>query len=330
MKKALTKLDHTIDLQKLKLVGEESTIMGGSHQMAPGFFNRFPYLQKPGAWLNRHSLIVGISLMFLFSWIAVLPKIRYPALPEEPFLITGAFVGPFLSAIIIIALTEGKAGLTRFGQRYVQWRAGFVWWLFVLFGLLFALNLVATLFFGFSIWIDFFRNLNVIFPAYTAALLFGAFLGPLWEEGGWRGFALPRLQIQYGPLIGSLILGLMWALWHIPGYLGGWMSVAFPALIISCLGYSIVATWVSNHTSGSILLLVLLHSSSNAAVSVGAFILPQSLSVGLNHFIYAGWIPAITNGILAIIVLVFTKGSLSYQVGPKTITHFTEGATHSS
>lgn len=270
------------------------------------------------------------GMAFLFSWIVVMPKIRYPALPVEPFLIIGAFVGPFLSALIIIGLTEGKAGLTRFGRRYVQWRAGLVWWLFVLFGFLFALNLVATLFFGVAIWIAFFRNLNVIFPAYTAALLLGAFLGPLWEEGGWRGFALPRLQIQYGPIVGSLFLGLTWALWHIPGYLGGWMSVAFPALIISCLGYSIVATWISNHTGGSILLLVLLHSSSNAAVSVGSFILPQSLSGELNHFVYAGWIPAITNGILAIIVLVLTRGSLSSQVGLKTITHFTEGATHSS
>lgn len=280
--------------------------------------------------IATNPLYSFFGMAFLFSWIVVMPKILYPALPVEPFLISGAFAGPFLSALIIIALADGRAGLNRFGRRYVQWRAGLIWWLFVLIGFLFALNLVATLFFGFSIWIAFLRNLNVIFPAYAVALLFGAFLGPLWEEGGWRGFALPRLQIQYGPIVGSLFLGLMWALWHIPGYLGGWMSVAFPALVISCLGYSIVATWVSNHTGGSILLLVLLHSSSNAAVSVGSFILPKSLSVELNHFVFAGWIPAITNGILAIMVLVVTKGSLSYEVGSETHTHFTEGATHSS
>jgi membrane protease YdiL (CAAX protease family) len=263
--------------------------------------------------LSKYPLLSFFVMAILFSWIAVTPLVLNPALPIEPFQILGALAGPTLSAVIMLAVLEGRTALGTFFKRYIQWRAGIIWWLIVLFGVLIALNIFASLILGLSIWSEFFKNIGFILPTYLITLLVGIILGPLWEEPGWRGFALPRLQARYNPFLGTLILGVMWAVWHIPGYLGGWMESAFPALLVYCISFSMIFTWVYNNTRGSILLMILLHSSSNAAISVGAIILPTNLSPGMSTFVYSGWIPAIMSVIVALLILLFTKGRLSYK-----------------
>jgi membrane protease YdiL (CAAX protease family) len=262
--------------------------------------------------ISRHPLASFFVMSFLFSWIAVLPLLLNPALPVEPFQIVGALAGPMLAAVIVIATVEGRKGLGDFFKRYIQWRAGPAWWLFTLFGILLSLNIVAAVILGPSILVAFARNVGLILPTYFMTLIVGVVLGPLWEESGWRGFALPRLQGQLGPIAGTIILGVMWALWHIPGYLGGWVETNFLALVISSIGFSIVLTWVYNNTEGSILLMILLHSSSNAATSVGSVVLPKDLPPALHSLVYGGWIPAIMSVVLAVLILLVTKGSLSY------------------
>src|SRR5690606_25377036 len=108
--------------------------------------------------------------------------------------------------------------------RYVQWRAGMQWYLLVLFGPLLALTIGAIPFLGMSILSAFINNAALIASFYLPVLVVGIILGPLWEEPGWRGFALPRLQRQYGPLAGTVTLGLLWSLWHLPAFLGGWLG----------------------------------------------------------------------------------------------------------
>ena len=263
--------------------------------------------------ISRFPLAAFFVMAFLFSWIAVTPLILNRSLPVEPFQMLGALAGPTLSAIIVTAILEGRKGLGSFFKRYLQWRAGFVWWLLVLFGLLVALNTLAALLLGISIWIEFFKNIGLILPTYLVTLLVGVILGPLWEEPGWRGFALPRLQSQFGPIVGTLILGVLWSLWHLPGYLGGWMTAGLIPLVLSGVAFSIIATWVYNNTRGSILLMILLHSSSNAAISVGGQVLPQNLSDSMNSFVYGGWVPAITYSIIAAAIWIATRGTLSYE-----------------
>jgi len=263
--------------------------------------------------ISEHPLISYFTMAFLFSWIAVLPLLLDHTLPIEPFQIFGALAGPTLAAVIAIAVTDGKAGLGAFFKRYVQWRAGIVWWLIVLFGVLVAMTITATLIVGTSVAAEFVRNIGLILPTYLITLIAGIILGPLWEEPGWRGFALPRLQTQFGPLAGTLILGMLWALWHIPGYLGGWLAAGtFLALIVSTAAFSIIMTWVYNNTRGSLLLMILLHSSGNAAISVGSRVLPANLSPTISAFVYGGWIPAITYTFIAVALIVITRGRLSY------------------
>ena len=263
--------------------------------------------------ITRFPLASFFVMAFLLSWIAVSPLILKPELPIEPFQILGALAGPTLSAVIVTWILDGRSGLRDFFKRYIQWRAGLGWWLFILFGILLALNTFASFILGLSVWTEFLGNIGLILITYLMTLIAGVILGPLWEEPGWRGFALPRLQQQFGPLVGTIILGVLWALWHLPGFLGGWMTGGISSLIVSGIAFSIIATWVYNNTRSSILLMILFHSSSNAAISVGARVLPTDLSPSMHEFVFSGWIPALTYTVIALIVIIATRGNLSYK-----------------
>jgi membrane protease YdiL (CAAX protease family) len=260
----------------------------------------------------RHPLITFFLLAFVLSWIAVLPLIFNPGLTPEPFQILGAFVGPTLSALIVLILTEGRSALRPFFARYIQWRVGIIWWLIVLFGALVMLTVVASIFLGVQLLTEFISHIGLVLVTYFISLVAGIILGPLWEEPGWRGFALPRLESQYGALPGTLILAVFWALWHIPGYFGGWLTGSPVALLVSSIAFSITMTWVYNNTHGSILIAILLHSSSNAAISVGAFVLPSDMPAVVSNLVNNGWIPAITYSIAALIIVLATRGRLSF------------------
>ena len=84
------------------------------------------------------------------------------------------------------------------------------------------------------------------------------------EEPGWRGFALPKLQAKFSPLIASLILGIIWGLWHAPIYLPQYGSIfQFTIFLLNTLKITIMLTWLYNRTEGSVLATALLHSIGN-------------------------------------------------------------------
>ncbi len=107
------------------------------------------------------------------------------------------------------AATEGKPGIYRLLRRLVLWQVGWLWYLLVLIGV------PAIVVLGFltlpgamaSLHLSSFPQLVAFFPIF---LLLEIFTSGLAEEPGWRGFALPRLQDRFGPLSGTVILGLLW------------------------------------------------------------------------------------------------------------------------
>ena len=274
-------------------------------------------------WVAKRPLPAYFIMAFAFSWVAVLPLILSRSglisvnLPTTPFLILGALLGPTLSAYIATWVQSGRTGMRQLLARYVQWRVGLGWYLLVLFGPLVVLTLGAVPFLGSSILVAFSQNLPLLLSLYLPALVVGIFFGPLWEEPGWRGFALPRLQTRYGALLGSLILGVLWGLWHFPGFLGGWLGPlsvsSFAALLVGTTAFSIIMTWVYNNTQGSLLIMILMHSAFNAASSFGSKILPANIPGTLGTIVYSGWIPAATYAVCALLVIVLTRSRLSYR-----------------
>jgi len=97
--------------------------------------------------------------------------------------------------------------------------------------------------------------------------LYNIIYGGLSEEPGWRGFALPRLQAQFSPLVSSLILGVIWAVWHAPGRFGGIEAKSVSDTLVEwvlILLVTVIFTWLFNRTKGSILVTALVHPAMNA------------------------------------------------------------------
>jgi membrane protease YdiL (CAAX protease family) len=121
------------------------------------------------------------------------------------------------------------------------------------------------------------------FPSSASTYLMGFLMcvitGATGEELGWRGFALPRLQSKYGALSSSILLGVIWAGWHIPYWpIPGWFpkmqSIPFLAFTLQSIAKSVIMTWIYNNTNGSVLLASLFHLVLNYALFLG--FLPDS------------------------------------------------------
>ena len=93
----------------------------------------------------------------------------------------------------------------------------------------------------------------------------------LGEELGWRGFALPRLQARRSALAASLIVGAVWGTYHLPLFVLGSPTRPFALFLpfaLSCVIMSIFYTWMYNGTGGSLLIVVLLHATTNLPLTV--------------------------------------------------------------
>ena len=117
--------------------------------------------------------------------------------------------------------------------------------------------------------------------------LYNVAYGALSEEPGWRGFALPRLQARFSPLVSSLILGVIWAVWHAPGKFGGIEASSLTDTLVEwvlIVLITIIFTWLFNRTKGSILVTALIHPAMNTTgsflnASAGALILLVGFTV---------------------------------------------------
>jgi membrane protease YdiL (CAAX protease family) len=145
--------------------------------------------------------------------------------------------------------------------------------------------------------------------------------GPLGEEPGWRGFALPRMQPRFGPLRGTLLLGLLWGFWHLPDFAttnqrGGpganyvtLASIDFPLFILYAIAVSLVFTWVFNHTGSSVFIAILLHASINTFPAVMA-LFPAPIVAGTN-------LPVLVGVAGPLLLILLTRGRLGYDTSKK-------------
>jgi membrane protease YdiL (CAAX protease family) len=273
--------------------------------------------------LRNYPLLFFFLMAYGFAWIAWIPYLIsiWGVLPLNPLtgltFSVGTFLGPTLAAFIMTGVTEGKAGIGHLLHRYIQRRAGFKWHLFVLLGIP-ALVLLGIIVLP-GAPVSFQAPTPLFLVSYLEEFAFILFLGgPLAEEPGWRGFALPRLQRRSGPLVGTLILGVLWGLWHLPLFLVhpvynraviAFILLPLGAFVLSTMAIAIIFTWVFNHTQGSLLPVMLLHASNNAAGNTFGMLFPYFKPASTLKFLSL----LIVYTVVALLIVVATRGRLGYQ-----------------
>jgi membrane protease YdiL (CAAX protease family) len=218
--------------------------------------------------MTLRTLVPFLALAFGLTWgIAALlilfgeqvEAIFGPLGYTNPLFILAVHAAGF-AGIFLVWKHHGLKGLGRFFQRLTLVRMGAGWWLLLIVGIPAAFYLGTVLKgnfgepFPFSPW-------QGVIPALVIALL----IGPV-EEFGWRGVALPLLQRRFTPFWASLVLGVIWAFWHIPAFfLSGapQSNWSFPAFFLGVVALSVLITPMFNAARGSLLIPVLFHFQTN-------------------------------------------------------------------
>jgi membrane protease YdiL (CAAX protease family) len=212
-------------------------------------------------WLVAEYVITEVPQLFHFFLLAALT---------------------ILPAWIFFSAHSKERGLNDLLNSLTRWRINPLWFLVALF-LMPALRIVGMLITSLidgtslSSWFislenqPIMRNLALIF---FATALYG---GPLGEEAGWRGFALPQLQKHFDPLLSSVFLGLIWGFWHLPLHVTGYYDQVFGSpwnglllRIFTNIPLAVIFTWLYNRSHGNLLIMVVLHTSVNVSSALFA------------------------------------------------------------
>jgi membrane protease YdiL (CAAX protease family) len=172
--------------------------------------------------------------------------------------------GPMLAAIIVLAFSEGKAGLKELLSQAMHWRVGWIWYLIAP-GIIVAYTAGAI---GLNLLLG-----ARISPSYEPVsvvellvlVIVFLLLGGMWEEPGWTGYALPRLHAGRSLLLASLMLGVFRNIWHSPLFLDG--DIPWSDIVLN-FAAQIFISWLYYHTHRSLLIAMLIHFSSNYVAEI--------------------------------------------------------------
>jgi uncharacterized protein len=224
-------------------------------------------------------------LTFLISWtcfisLAILSH-KFSGL--NIILQTLGLLGTITPSLVALWLTErsGKAGQTQvLINKIIKWNVHIKWYVFAAFFMVIIKLLVAILYrvitgkwpiFGTEAW--YIMAVAILFSTWVQA----------GEEIGWRGFALPRMTTKFGLPLAVLLLGVIWACWHLPLFFvkgANTFGQSFPVYLLQVTALSVIVGWLYWRTGGSLLLPMLLH----AAVNNTKDIVPSAVSGATNAF----------------------------------------------
>jgi len=183
------------------------------------------------------------------------------------FLLGG--LGPTISPYLSFWMVKDKNGLKVYHTHLFKWKLNIFWYVipFVIsFTVLFVADGVYHFLANDSGFMQGIKPWFMIFPLFVM-MFFGGGL----EELGWRGIALPELERKYSALFSSIILGLIWIIWHIPLFfikgVNQYGSNIF-VFALGVMGLTFILSWIYNRT-GSILICIIFHDSFNMAATMG-------------------------------------------------------------
>ena len=267
----------------------------------------------------RHPLLAFFALAYACSWLITLPLLlgtnglglfAYTVPRGFAFvLIVLQQFGPTLAALVMATLTG--SGARHLLKHYLRLRVGLVAYLGTLVGPPLMVLLGATVVRGAGVWQALAQEGLLLLPYFLLYLVILFFVGgPLGEEAGWRGFALPRLQARHGALLASLIVAVGWVLWHLPLFFipesATWTGnlAVYAGLAVAL---SIIHTWMYNRAQASLFVVTLLHAAVDASTRT---LLPTIFGTDRAA---ANLVPLIGFGVGALLLIGLTRGRLAYQ-----------------
>jgi uncharacterized protein len=272
-------------------------------------------------FVRRHPLATFLVLTYGLSWVLWIPLAIFRDAASGPYgpiaLLLGSNI-PSAVAIVLTAVGLGKSATRKLLGRLLIWRVGWQWYLVLLAPTALVIGIISL--------VAITRGgptaaLAVPLLSAIITIAFMTFPGSaLGEEIGWRGFALPRLQFRRTALTASLVVGSLHGLWHLPLWLNGNVDhplSLYPAFLIQALALSVIYTWLYNSSKGSLLLVVLFHTATNAPLTL------VLLPLGIQNWVLPFWLMAgFTAAAALVVVAVFGPSRLSRlpkQTQPTTL-----------
>lgn len=207
-----------------------------------------------GAWMIWLPLLIAEDAGF------TLP------VPSIVLITLGSFA-PSGTALFLTWRFSGKAGLLQLLQKALRWRVSPLWYVFAIAGpaLMMLLAMGGYILLGGTApdYVPFGARWLIVAVNFILVLLIG---GPLGEEFGWRGLALPALETKFGMLRGSLLLGVIWTVWHLPLFFitaSAQNGMSFWLFALLTLALCILMTWLYHGSGDSLLLVLLFHAAVN-------------------------------------------------------------------
>jgi membrane protease YdiL (CAAX protease family) len=202
---------------------------------------------------NTRQLVVFFSIAFAFSWLVETWMILAHARIEFTIL---ASLGPTVAAIVTDRLAHGSFRVFRFNVSWARTLAASVIGILLIMVAYTILPATAVVDSSKLNW-----SVLVSTSVYNYSTLLG---GPLFEEPGWRGFVLPRLESRLSPVSSSLFLGVVWTAWHIPMFFyPGWASVPIWTYFMLLTGLSLIMTLGANIARFGLIAPILMHAMFN-------------------------------------------------------------------
>lgn len=245
--------------------------------------------------IKRHPLAAYFILAYTLAWVLI-PLVTSVSVAFGLL----ALFGPAIAALVVTGIIEGRSGVKQLLRRVVQWRVGLTW-IAIAIGLPVLISATVVVLDAALL-----GKPIAIVPNEAPVLTLIIGLLVIGEEIGWRGFALPRLQTRFNSLTASLILGGLWAAWHLPNALIpglGYYLTAFPVFLVYVVSMTVLFTWLANRTRGSVAIAWLFHASIN--VSAGFLFIGDNLR--------QWWLSAGIFAIIALIVIIANGPNLARQ-----------------
>jgi membrane protease YdiL (CAAX protease family) len=252
------------------------------------------------------ELAVFTVLTFAATWTTWLVSAHLAALPGfgigGPVSLLGVFA-PAIVALFLTARHGGRAAVGRLLAKIGRWNVDGRLYMFAIFYMIgtkliaAAVQRVAT-----GIWPRFGDT--------PLPLMFGVIIVSMWvqagEEIGWRGFALPKLAKRIGLAWASLVVGVVWALWHLPLFLlagSGSTGQSFPLYLLHVTALSVAMAWLYWRSAGSLLLVMVMHASVNNTTDVVPAALPNAADPFDVRGSFVAWATVAVSWALAAVLL---------------------------